>query len=55
MEQHLTETDKRLAETNERLGRALDQQADMSSKINKIDTDPTFIHKRIDQLDQPKA
>ena len=55
LEQHLTETDKRLAETNERLGRALDQQADMAAKINKLDADLTFIHKRIDQLDQPKA
>jgi hypothetical protein len=33
----------------------LDQQADMSSKIDKIDADLTFIHKRIDMLDQPKA
>jgi hypothetical protein len=48
VEQHLTQIDKRLD-----LG--LDQQADMSSKINKIDTDLTFIHKRIDMLDQPKA
>src|SRR6516225_7856736 len=55
LEQHLTETDKRLAETNERLGRALDQQADMAAKISKLDADLTFIHKRIDQLDQPKA
>lgn len=55
VEQHLTETDKRLAETNERLGRALDQQADMAAKINKIDADLTFIHKRIDLLDQPKT
>src|SRR5262245_16058093 len=55
VEKHLTETDKRLTETINRLDRGLDQQADMSSKINKIDADLTFIHKRIDMLDQPKA
>ena len=47
VEQHLTRT--------KRLDLGLDQQADMSSKINKIDADLTFIHKRIDMLDQPKA
>jgi chromosome segregation ATPase len=55
VEQHLTETDNRLAQTIKRLDLGLDQQADMSSKINKIDADLTFIHKRIDMLDQPKA
>jgi chromosome segregation ATPase len=55
VEQHLTQTDDRLAETTKRLDLGLDQQADMSSKINKIDADLTFIHKRIDMLDQPKA
>jgi chromosome segregation ATPase len=55
VERHLTETDKRLTETINRLDRGLDEQADMSSKINKIDADLTFIHKRIDMLDQPKA
>ena len=55
VEQHLTQTDDRLAETIKRLDLGLDQQADMSSKINKIDADLTFIHKRIDMLDQPKA
>jgi chromosome segregation ATPase len=54
VEQHLTETDNRLTETINRLDRGLGQQADMSSKINKIDADLTFIHKRIDMLDQPK-
>jgi hypothetical protein len=54
-EQHLTQIDSRLAETTKRLDLGLDQQADMSSKINKIDADLTFIHKRIDMLDQPKA
>ena len=48
VEQHLTETDNRLD-----LG--LDRQADMSSKINKIDADLSFIHERIDKLDEPKA
>jgi hypothetical protein len=55
VEKHLTGTDKRLTETINRLDRGLDEQADMSSKINKIDADLTFIHKRIDMLDQPKA
>ena len=55
VEQHLTQTDNRLAETTKRLDLGLDQQADMASKINKIDADLTFIHKRIDMLDQPKA
>jgi uncharacterized membrane-anchored protein YhcB (DUF1043 family) len=55
VEQHLTETDNRLAETIKRLDLGLNQQADMSSKINKMDADLTFIHERIDQLDQPKA
>ena len=55
VDQHLTQTDNRLAETTKRLDLGLDQQADMSSKINKIDADLTFIHKRIDMLDQPKA
>jgi hypothetical protein len=27
----------------------------MSSKINKIDADLTFIHERIDKLDEAKA
>jgi hypothetical protein len=54
-EQHLTHMDSRLAETIKRLDLGLGQQADMSSKINKIDADLTFIHKRIDMLDQPKA
>jgi hypothetical protein len=53
VEQHLTQADNRLAETTKRLDLGLDQQAD-SSKINKIDADLTFIHKRIDMLDQPK-
>ena len=55
VEQHLSETGNRLAETTKRLELGLDQQADMSSKINKMDADLTFIHKRIDMLDQPKA
>ena len=55
VEQRLTETDNRLTETINPLNRGLAQQADMSSKINKIDADLTFIHKRIDMLDQPKA
>jgi archaellum component FlaC len=55
VEQHLTQIDNHLAETTKRLNLGLDQQADMSSKINKIDADLTFIHKRIDMLDQPKA
>ena len=54
VEQHLTQIDNRLAETTKRLDLGLDQQADMPSKINKIDADLTFIHKRIDMLDQPK-
>ena len=53
VEQHLTQADNRLAETTKRLDLGLDQQADMASKINKIDADLTFIHKRIDMLDQP--
>ena len=55
VEQHLSETGNRLAETTKRLELGLDQQTDMSSKINKMDADLTFIHKRIDMLDQPKA
>ena len=55
VEQHLTKIHNRLAETTKRLDLGLDQQADTSSKINKIDADLTFIHKRIDMLDQPKA
>src|SRR6478609_11307076 len=55
VEQHLTQTDNRIVETTKRLDLGLDQQADMSSKIDKIDADLTFIHKRIDMLDQPKA
>jgi len=55
VEQHLTETDKRLAETNNRLESELDRQADMSSKINKIHADLSFIHERIDKLDEPKT
>jgi hypothetical protein len=54
VEQHLTQTDNHLAETTKRLDLGLDQQADTLSKINKIDADLTFIHKRIDMLDQPK-
>ena len=55
VEQHLSETGNRLAETTKRLDLGLDQQADMSSKINKMDADLTFIHKRIDMFDKPKA
>jgi chromosome segregation ATPase len=55
VKQHLTETDNRLAETTNRLNLGLDRQADMSSKINKIDADLSFIHERIDKLDEPKA
>jgi hypothetical protein len=55
VEQHLTETDNRLAETTNRLDQGLDRQADMSFKINKIDADLSFIHERIDKLDEPKA
>ena len=55
VEQHLTETDNRLVETTNRLDLGLDRQADMSSKINKIDADLSFIHERIDKLDEPKA
>ena len=55
VEQHLSETGNRLAETTKRLELGLDHQTDMSSKINKMDADLTFIHKRIDMLDQPKA
>ena len=55
VEQHRSQTENRLAETTKRLDLGLDQQADMASKINKIDADLTFIHKRIDMLDQPKA
>src|SRR5262245_16543519 len=55
MEQHLSQTDNLLAETTKRLDLGLNQQADMSSEINKIDADLTFIHKRIDMLDQPQV
>src|SRR5262245_23749639 len=55
LEQHLTQIDNHLSETIKRLDLGLNQQADMSSKINKIDADLTFIHRRIDMLDQPKA
>ena len=55
VEQHLAQIDNRLAETTKRLDLGLDQQADVSSKLNKIDADLTFIHKRIDMLDQPKG
>lgn len=55
VERHLTQTDNLLAETTKRLDRGLDQQGAMSSKINKIDADLTFIHKRIDMLDHPQA
>ena len=55
VEQRITETNNRLAETNHRVDLGLDRQAEMSSKINKIDADLTFIHERIDKLDEPKA
>ncbi len=55
MEQRITETNNRVAETNHRVDLGLDRQAEMSSKINKIDADLTFIHERIDKLDEPKA
>ena len=55
VEQRFTQTDNRLAESIKRFDLGRDQQADMSSKINKIYADLTSIHKRIDLLDQPKA
>ena len=55
VEQRLIQIDSRLAETTKRLDLGLNQQADMSSKINKVDADLTFIHKRIDMLDQPQV
>ena len=55
VEQRITETNNRLAETNHRVDLGLDRQAEMSSKINKIDADLSFIHERIDKLDEPKA
>ena len=55
VEQRFTQTDNRLAQTIKRFDLGRDQQADVSSKINKIDADLTSIHKRIDLLDQPKA
>ena len=54
VEQHLTQTDNRLAETTKRLDLGLDEQVDMESEINQFDADLTFIHQRIDLLDQPK-
>jgi hypothetical protein len=51
----ITETNNRLAETNHLVDLGLDRQAEMSSKINRIDADLTFIHERIDKLDEPKA
>ena len=54
VEQHLTQIDNRLAETTKRLDRGLDQQADMSSKINKIDADLTSFTNALTCSTSPK-